>query len=55
MARKYVAEEYVTYAVTSRTNRKGFANGVLRGSAPRSLLGNSAVNISMQQWKSTQP
>jgi hypothetical protein len=44
MARTHAAEERVTYAVTSRNNRRGVTSGVLCGSAPRSLLRNYAVN-----------
>jgi hypothetical protein len=49
MAHIYTAEEYDTYAVTSRNNRKGVASGVFSGFAPRLLLRNYAVNTSLQQ------
>jgi hypothetical protein len=35
MARTHAAEEHITFAVTSRNNRRGVASGVLCGSAPR--------------------
>jgi hypothetical protein len=47
MARTHAVEERVTYAVTSRCNRRGVASDVLCGSAPRSLLRSCAVNISV--------
>jgi hypothetical protein len=49
LARTYTAEERVTYAVTSRNNRRGVASGAFCGSAPRSLPRNCLVNISLQQ------
>jgi hypothetical protein len=54
MARTHAAEERVMYVVTSRNNRRCVANGVLCGSAPRSLLSSDAVNTSLQQRINTQ-
>jgi hypothetical protein len=46
MARTHTAEKYITYAVTSRSNIRDVASGVLCGSALLLLLGNCTVNIS---------
>jgi hypothetical protein len=46
MVRTYAAEERVTYAVTSHNNTRSVPSGVLYEFEPRSLLRNSAVNIS---------
>jgi hypothetical protein len=45
--RTHAAEERASYAVTSHNNRRGAASGVLCRSAPRSLLRNCAVSISV--------
>jgi hypothetical protein len=42
MARIHAVQERVTYAVTSRNNKRGATSGVLCGSASRSLLRNCA-------------
>jgi hypothetical protein len=43
MAHTHAADEHVMYAVTSRSNRRGVANGVLSASTLRSLLRNCMV------------